>query len=86
MIRNIGVVVFNGVERLDVEGPCGVFGWIRQEAPSIRLLSKDGRPVRDHLLGREIHVDDTTAHCDPGEFDLLLVPGGDLSQIGVTTR
>lgn len=26
-ISTIGIVVFDGIERLDIEGPLGVFGW-----------------------------------------------------------
>ena len=26
-IQTVGIVLFDGVERLDYEGPAGVFGW-----------------------------------------------------------
>lgn len=80
-ISTIGIVVFDGIERLDLEGPLGVFGWtakVTNTTIDIRLISKHGKPVRDHLVGREIHVDGSTA--DHERFDLLLVPGGDRSK------
>lgn len=80
-ISNIGIVVFDGIERLDVEGPLGVFGWtakVTNTTFDIRLISEHGRPVRDHLVGREIRVDGPTA--DHERFDILLVPGGDRSK------
>ena len=80
-ISTIGIVVFDGIERLDLEGPLAVFGWtakIKGTPLNIRLMSKHGRSVRDHLVGREIQVDGATA--DHQRFDLLLVPGGDRSK------
>src|SRR5262249_54010620 len=80
-ISTIGIVVFDGIERLDLGGPLGVLGWtakITNSTFDIRLISKHGKPVRDHLVGREIRVDGTTA--DYERFDLLLVPGGDRSK------
>ncbi|MDZ4850140.1 MAG: DJ-1/PfpI family protein [Pirellulaceae bacterium] len=82
-IENIGVVIFDGVERLDIEGPLGVLGWssrVSGNPLSIRMLSKHGRPVKDHLIDRQIEVDGATT-TEAG-FDLLLVPGGDLQQFG----
>ncbi|WP_435021800.1 DJ-1/PfpI family protein [Tundrisphaera sp. TA3] len=80
-IKTIGVVVFDGIERLDIEGPLGVFGWtakVTNSAIDLRLMSKHGRSIRDHLIGREIQVDGATA--DHERFDLLLIPGGDRSR------
>lgn len=77
-IRDVGIVLFDGVERLDFEGPMGVLGWARVvsgDPVTIRLLSKDGRPVRDHLHKRPIEVDGPTT--DGRGYDLLVVPGGD---------
>ena len=77
-IKDVGIVLFNGVERLDFEGPMGVLGWTRiftGHPITIRLLSKDGQPVCDHLVKRSIDVDGaTTEEC---KYDLILVPGGD---------
>lgn len=81
-ISTIGIVVFDGIERLDLEGPLGVFGWtarVTNTAIDIRLISKHGKSVRDHLVGREIRVDGSTAEHE--RFDLLLVPGGDRSKL-----
>jgi transcriptional regulator GlxA family with amidase domain len=80
-IRRIILLVFHGFERLDAEGPCGVFGFIRRardEGPEIRIISIDGRPVRDHLFHREYQVDGVSGELTLGESDLLLIPGGPL--------
>jgi transcriptional regulator GlxA family with amidase domain len=74
-------VVFDGIERLDMEGPLGVLGWtarVTNTTSDIRLISKHGKPVRDHLVGRAIQVDG--AMTDYERFDLLIVPGGDRSK------
>lgn len=80
-ISTIGFVVFDGIERLDLEGPLGVFGWTAKVTGTtfdVRLFSKHGKSVRDHLVGREIRVDGSTT--DHERFDLLVVPGGDGSK------
>ncbi len=80
-ISSVGIVVFDGIERLDLEGPLGVLGWtakVTNTTFDIRLISKHRKPVRDHLMGWEIRVDGTSA--DYERFDLLLVPGGDRSK------
>lgn len=80
-ISTIGIVVFDGIERLDFEGPLGVFGWtarVTNTTFDIRLISKHGKTVRDQLVGREILIDGATT--DYERFDLLLVPGGDSSK------
>jgi transcriptional regulator GlxA family with amidase domain len=74
-------VVFDGFERLDLEGPVGVLGWagrLTGERLDVRFLSKHGRPVRDHLLARDFQVDGATGEATG--FDLLIVPGGDRHQ------
>lgn len=80
-ISSIGIVVFDGIERLDIEGPLGVFGWTARVASApvdIQVVSKHGKPVRDHLVGWNIDVHGATAAHE--RFDLLLVPGGDRSK------
>jgi len=80
-IKDVGIVVYNGVERLDFEGPMGVLGWTRLvtgDPITIRLLSKDGQSVRDHLVKRSIEVDGATT--EGRKYDLVLVPGGDPAQ------
>ena len=78
---HIGILVFDGVECLDFEGPLGVLGWaarVSGASVKFRILSKDGQPVQDHLLRRSIAVDGASSAEE--RFDLLLVPGGDLQQ------
>jgi len=80
-IKTVGVVIFNGIERLDYEGPLGVLGWAARhsnEAVSVVRLSKDGQAVTDHLSGTTIKADARLVDFD--SFDLLVVPGGDTRQ------
>lgn len=82
-IRDVGIIVFNGVERLDFEGPMDVLGWtgvVTGNPITIRLLSKDGQPVRSHPLKRSIAVDGATT--EERKYDLVVVPGGDTAQFG----
>ncbi|MDA4845255.1 DJ-1/PfpI family protein [Hoeflea poritis] len=79
--KTVGVVVFDGIERLDFEGPLGVLGWAArhsEEPASVLRVSKDGRPVKDHLSGTTINVEGSLVDFDG--FDLLVVPGGDTGQ------
>lgn len=76
IIKKIGIVIFDHVERLDFEGPMGVFGWINKlgEGIDIKLLSLNGEPIKDHLIKKTIYSD---ASLNSEEaFDLLIVPGG----------
>ena len=80
-IKTVGIVIFNGIERLDFEGPLGVLGWAARhsnEPSSVLRISKDGRPVTDHLSGTTIKADASLVDSDI--FDLLVVPGGDTRQ------
>lgn len=80
-IKTVGVVVFNGIERLDFEGPLGVLGWAARhsnEPINVLRVSRDARPVTDHLSGTTIKADASLA--DANSFDLLVVPGGDTRQ------
>lgn len=77
-IKTVGIVIFNGIERLDFEGPLGVLGWagrLSNETFNMLCISKDGRAVSDHLSGTTIEAD--MSFSDAHSFDLLLVPGGD---------
>ena len=79
--KTVGIVVFNGIERLDFEGPLGVLGWAaRHSDEPVRVfrISKDGRPVTDHLAGTTVKADASLG--ESGSFDLLVVPGGDTRQ------
>lgn len=81
MIQTVGVAVFNGIGRLDVEGPLGVLIWagrLTGHPLQIQRLSKDGAQVTDHLIRRPMTVDGTLK--DAAGFDLLVVPGGNLSE------
>ncbi|WP_108880715.1 DJ-1/PfpI family protein [Anderseniella sp. Alg231-50] len=80
-IRTVGVVVFDGIERLDFEGPLGVLGWAARHSrdpTTVLLMSKDGQPVKDHLAGTTIEAEGSLV--DSHRFDLLVVPGGDSRQ------
>ena len=54
--------------------------WVGEELKepeiSIKVMSKTGATVRDHLVSRTIPVDGSTKQ--ESGFDLLLIPGGDL--------
>jgi transcriptional regulator GlxA family with amidase domain len=83
MINSVGIAVFDGFERLDVEGPLCVLSWTARLAATpltIQLLSVRGQAVADHLLDRSYSVDGATS--DTGGFDLLIVPGGDPNEFG----
>lgn len=75
--RQIGFILFNGVEELDVVGPWGVLAAWTQQHPEdgwdIFCLSTDGRPVRGArslVLGAHHSIDDAPV------MDLLVHPGG----------
>ncbi|MDN7672605.1 DJ-1/PfpI family protein [Burkholderia oklahomensis] len=80
----IGIVVYDGVDLLDVAVPHELFGWMAQIEPDVthdaphrevHLISFDGPSVatRDHLtLGGDL-----PSFRDVGQVDLLWVPGGD---------
>lgn len=79
--EKVGIVVFDGIERLDFEGPLGVLGWAARHSNvpvSVVRISKDGRSVTDHLHGTTIKAD--ASFVDVGSVDLLVVPGGDSRQ------
>lgn len=87
MIKDIGIVIFDGIERLDIEGPLGVLGWTMMAGGhqlNIRFLSKDGGQVRDHLVHRSITADDVIEHVTA--LDLLIVPGGNLREFQGDTK
>lgn len=85
-VKTVGIVIFNGIERLDFEGPLGVLGWAaRHSNQPIKVLrvSKDGEPVKDHLHSTTIDADESLGDTDV--FDVLLVPGGDTNQFADDT-
>ncbi|MFF4895015.1 GlxA family transcriptional regulator [Streptomyces sp. NPDC001068] len=74
--RTVLVVLFDGVQSLDVTGPVEVFTGAEVQAPGsyrVRTASLDGAPVRTSS-GLTV-VPDTTLAGAPGA-DTLLVPGG----------
>ena len=82
-IANVGLVIFDGIERLDFEGPLGVLGWAARHSNSeinVLRMSKDGGSVTDHLSGTKLVAD--ARFTDASGFDLLLVPGGDVRKFG----
>lgn len=77
----VGVVIFDGIERLDFEGPLGVLGWAARfsgQPLTVSKISKGGSAVKDHLAGTIINADGSLDDAD--SFDLLLIPGGDSGQ------
>ncbi|WP_306947310.1 GlxA family transcriptional regulator [Streptomyces sp. B4I13] len=74
--RTLLLVLFDGVQSLDVTGPLEVFAGAQQHTPGayrIRTASLDGRPVR--TSGGLTLVPDV-ALPDAGDPHTLLVPGG----------
>ncbi|MFG2717818.1 GlxA family transcriptional regulator [Streptomyces sp. NPDC048416] len=77
--RSVLVVLFDGVQSLDVTGPAEVFAGAGRVlgdrgAYRLRFASLDGAPVTSHS-GLRLMAD--AALADAGQPDVLLVPGGD---------
>jgi transcriptional regulator GlxA family with amidase domain len=75
--RQIGILLFDGVEELDAVGPWEVLSTWTQQHPEdgwdAFCLSSDGRPVRSAktlVLGAHHSIDDAPA------MDILVHPGG----------
>ena len=75
--RQIGILLFDGVEELDAVGPWEVLSTWTQQHPGdgwdTFCLSSDGRPVRGAktlMLGAHCSIDDASA------IDILVHPGG----------
>jgi transcriptional regulator GlxA family with amidase domain len=81
-VRQIVIVLFDGVQSLDVTGPLEVFAGAnrllgeRGAVPryEIRTLSARGTPLRTSS-GLQVTPDGTLANA-PRAIDTLLVPGG----------
>ncbi|KUL44014.1 GlxA family transcriptional regulator [Streptomyces regalis] len=74
--RTVLLVLFDGVQSLDVTGPLEVFVGAEQHTPGtyrIRTASLDGAPVRTSS-GLTVVPDESLADSD--ELHTLLVPGG----------
>ena len=78
--RTIGVLIFNGVNILDVAGPVQAFETARfnhRKVYSHRYLSLDGKPVRASC-GLSLSADARLSARS--RTDDLLIPGGDVDQ------
>ncbi len=76
-MRDIGFVIYDGVQALDVVGPFEAFHAASQTAPEpayrLRTLSVDGAPVRSET-GLTLAADGALADAPP--LHTLFVPGG----------
>jgi len=79
-LRKVVMVLFEGVQTLDVAGPTDALTWGTHfaldegEGYAITFVSLDGRPVRSGS-GLRLAVDSSLSAVD-GPIDRLLVPGG----------
>ena len=77
----IGIVVYQGVDLLDVAGPYEMLKWVDQKhGLDVRIVSQDGLPVttRDNFT--------FNAHCSFAQapsLDVLWVPGGSPSSLSL---
>ena len=69
----VGIVLFDGVQIIDFAGPYEVFG---AADFGVVTVSRDGKPVTT-AMGLKVTPDGSFA--DAPEFDVLLVPGGDVA-------
>ncbi|MEU3368978.1 GlxA family transcriptional regulator [Streptomyces sp. NPDC006660] len=79
--RSVLVVLFDGVQSLDVTGPAEAFtaaGRVLGDPAAYRLrfASLDGAPVTAHS-GLRLMADASLKDAGPRKTDILLVPGGD---------
>lgn len=68
----VGIMLFDGVQIIDFAGPYEVFG---TAGFGVTTVSHDGKPVTT-AMGLTVTPD--VAFADAPEFDVLLVPGGDV--------
>ncbi|CAM2069700.1 DJ-1/PfpI family protein [Sulfidibacter corallicola] len=68
--KNMAVLIFDGMETLDMTGPWEVF----HHQPELNLftVSHDGKPITS--MGLKIAADYSLANCPPSSY--LLIPGG----------
>lgn len=71
-VVEVGIVLFDGVEIIDFTGPYEVFG---QAGFGVTTLSADGKPVTT-AMGLVVTPD--RAFAGAPDFDVLVVPGGDV--------
>ena len=74
-MTRVDVVVFDGVDDLDVVAPFEVLTMARRlgTAVSVHVVALDGRPTVTTQGGLRLG---TTAGWSPGDADVVLVPGG----------
>lgn len=70
----VGIVLFDDVQIIDFTGPYEVFG---TAGFGVVTVSHDGRPVTT-AMGMTVTPD--AAFADAPDFDVLLVPGGDVGK------
>ncbi|MGH8081591.1 MAG: DJ-1/PfpI family protein [Lysobacter sp.] len=70
----VGIVLFDGVQIIDFAGPYEVFG---NAGFGVTTVSADGKPVQT-AMGLKVTPDSSFA--DAPQFDVLLVPGGDVDE------
>ncbi|MEP5367898.1 DJ-1/PfpI family protein, partial [Parvibaculum sp.] len=79
--RNIGILIFDGVEELDFVGPYEVFtmsnemhGREGRERPDrVTLITETGKPVTG---AKGMTVEAHASIAEAGPLDIILVPGG----------
>jgi len=83
-VRTVAVILFDGVELMDFAGPAEVF-IISDEGKSYRVITVADtlQPVK--LMGGIRIMPDYTFSSVP-KSDIIVVPGGDLSQFSQTGR
>lgn len=72
-VIRVGVVMFDGVEPIDYAGPYETFA---QAGFSVATVSADGKPVTG--MGLKVAPDYSFANAP--QFDVLVVPGGDVDR------
>lgn len=80
-MRNIGILIFDGVEELDFVGPWEVFTMANEVAPkfgleppfTVHLIAEQDRPV---VCAKRMRVLPHRTTGQTAALDILLVPGG----------
>jgi transcriptional regulator GlxA family with amidase domain len=76
-MKNIGILIFDGVEELDAVGPWEVLAcWARdypEDDYSVSFISVDGNPV---VAAKGLTLTPHTSAADAPPFDVFLHPGG----------
>ncbi|HVF12554.1 MAG TPA: DJ-1/PfpI family protein, partial [Actinomycetota bacterium] len=79
----VGILVFNGADELDVVGPYRVFGAVNEMAAALNAPEMNLHLVAEALgsvqLGAGLVIMPTDVYITCPELDVLLVPGGSSS-------